>query len=86
MTYQLNKAAARTDQSIVTWSSCEDVACANPRTMAVSRGGKVKTALQILAISWYLWPFPAGLTAKEPEEAVERRRPPRCRAGVGTTT
>jgi CDP-diacylglycerol--glycerol-3-phosphate 3-phosphatidyltransferase len=30
--------------------------------MAVSRGGKVKTALQILAISWYLWPFPAGLS------------------------
>ena len=27
--------------------------------MAASRGGKVKTALQILAISWYLWPFPA---------------------------
>jgi CDP-diacylglycerol--glycerol-3-phosphate 3-phosphatidyltransferase len=27
-----------------------------------SRGGKVKTALQILAIAWYLWPFPAGWT------------------------
>jgi CDP-diacylglycerol--glycerol-3-phosphate 3-phosphatidyltransferase len=27
-----------------------------------SRGGKVKTALQILAIAWYLWPFPTGWT------------------------
>lgn len=26
-----------------------------------SRGGKVKTALQILAIVWYLWPFPPVL-------------------------
>jgi CDP-diacylglycerol--glycerol-3-phosphate 3-phosphatidyltransferase len=26
--------------------------------IAASRGGKIKTALQILAISWYLWPFP----------------------------
>jgi CDP-diacylglycerol--glycerol-3-phosphate 3-phosphatidyltransferase len=26
-----------------------------------SRGGKVKTALQIAAISWYLWPVPAPL-------------------------
>jgi CDP-diacylglycerol--glycerol-3-phosphate 3-phosphatidyltransferase len=24
-----------------------------------SRGGKIKTALQILAIAWYLWPFDA---------------------------
>ncbi|GAA5181721.1 hypothetical protein GCM10023322_17050 [Rugosimonospora acidiphila] len=24
-----------------------------------SRGGKIKTALQILAIAWYLWPFSA---------------------------
>jgi len=30
--------------------------------MAASRGGKIKTALQILAISWYLWPFPARLS------------------------
>jgi CDP-diacylglycerol--glycerol-3-phosphate 3-phosphatidyltransferase len=30
--------------------------------LAASRGGKVKTALQILAISWYLWPFPARLS------------------------
>lgn len=29
--------------------------------MAASRGGKAKTALQILAILWYLWPVPAGL-------------------------
>jgi CDP-diacylglycerol--glycerol-3-phosphate 3-phosphatidyltransferase len=25
-----------------------------------SRGGKIKTVLQIIAISWYLWPFPAA--------------------------
>lgn len=25
-----------------------------------SRGGKIKTVLQITAISWYLWPFPAA--------------------------
>ncbi len=29
--------------------------------IAASRGGKVKTALQILAIVWYLWPVPAAL-------------------------
>jgi CDP-diacylglycerol---glycerol-3-phosphate 3-phosphatidyltransferase len=29
--------------------------------MAASRGGKLKTALQILAIVWYLWPVPAAL-------------------------
>ncbi|MFJ6197159.1 CDP-diacylglycerol--glycerol-3-phosphate 3-phosphatidyltransferase [Micromonospora sp. NPDC092111] len=29
--------------------------------IAASRGGKIKTALQILAIAWYLWPMPAGL-------------------------
>ena len=28
-----------------------------------SRGGKVKTALQVLAISWYLWPFPDPVAA-----------------------
>ncbi|WBB81840.1 CDP-diacylglycerol--glycerol-3-phosphate 3-phosphatidyltransferase [Micromonospora sp. WMMD882] len=28
--------------------------------IAASRGGKAKTALQILAIVWYLWPMPAG--------------------------
>ena len=27
-----------------------------------SRGGKLKTVLQIAAISWYLWPFPAPLS------------------------
>jgi CDP-diacylglycerol--glycerol-3-phosphate 3-phosphatidyltransferase len=31
-----------------------------------SRGGKVKTALQIAAISWYLWPMPAWLGAVGP--------------------
>jgi CDP-diacylglycerol---glycerol-3-phosphate 3-phosphatidyltransferase len=34
--------------------------------MAASRGGKVKTALQILAIAWYLWPMPDGLAAVGP--------------------
>jgi CDP-diacylglycerol---glycerol-3-phosphate 3-phosphatidyltransferase len=34
--------------------------------MGASRGGKVKTALQILAITWYLWPFPSGLAAIGP--------------------
>jgi len=29
--------------------------------IAASRGGKAKTAVQILAIVWYLWPVPAGL-------------------------
>jgi CDP-diacylglycerol---glycerol-3-phosphate 3-phosphatidyltransferase len=28
--------------------------------IAASRGGKAKTALQVLAIVWYLWPVPAG--------------------------
>ena len=39
LTYQLNKAAAHADQSIVTWFSCEDRACNKPRMVAVSRGG-----------------------------------------------
>ncbi|MEV1157544.1 CDP-diacylglycerol--glycerol-3-phosphate 3-phosphatidyltransferase [Micromonospora chokoriensis] len=34
--------------------------------IAASRGGKVKTALQILAIAWYLWPMPAALAAVGP--------------------
>ncbi|SDY51236.1 CDP-diacylglycerol--glycerol-3-phosphate 3-phosphatidyltransferase [Micromonospora pattaloongensis] len=34
--------------------------------IAASRGGKAKTALQILAIVWYLWPFPAALAAVGP--------------------
>lgn len=34
--------------------------------MAASRGGKAKTALQIAAIAWYLWPFPAGMAAVGP--------------------
>lgn len=29
--------------------------------IAASRGGKIKTALQTLAIVWYLWPMPAPL-------------------------
>ncbi|MEV4842462.1 CDP-diacylglycerol--glycerol-3-phosphate 3-phosphatidyltransferase [Micromonospora matsumotoense] len=31
--------------------------------IAASRGGKLKTALQVLAIAWYLWPMPAALAA-----------------------
>ncbi|NYF57614.1 CDP-diacylglycerol--glycerol-3-phosphate 3-phosphatidyltransferase [Micromonospora purpureochromogenes] len=34
--------------------------------IAASRGGKIKTALQILAITWYLWPMPADLAAVGP--------------------
>jgi CDP-diacylglycerol---glycerol-3-phosphate 3-phosphatidyltransferase len=34
--------------------------------IAASRGGKVKTALQVLAIGWYLWPFPEPLSAAGP--------------------
>ena len=34
--------------------------------IAASRGGKIKTALQILAIAWYLWPMPAPLAAVGP--------------------
>ncbi|WP_319463905.1 CDP-diacylglycerol--glycerol-3-phosphate 3-phosphatidyltransferase [Micromonospora sp. RTP1Z1] len=34
--------------------------------IAASRGGKIKTALQILAITWYLWPMPAALTGVGP--------------------
>ncbi|MER6594356.1 MULTISPECIES: CDP-diacylglycerol--glycerol-3-phosphate 3-phosphatidyltransferase [Micromonospora] len=34
--------------------------------IAASRGGKIKTALQILAITWYLWPLPADLAAVGP--------------------
>ncbi|BFU42958.1 CDP-diacylglycerol--glycerol-3-phosphate 3-phosphatidyltransferase [Krasilnikovia sp. MM14-A1004] len=31
-----------------------------------SRGGKVKTALQIAAIAWYLWPMPESLVSVGP--------------------
>ncbi|TDB70148.1 MULTISPECIES: CDP-diacylglycerol--glycerol-3-phosphate 3-phosphatidyltransferase [unclassified Micromonospora] len=34
--------------------------------IAASRGGKVKTALQVLAITWYLWPMPAVLAGVGP--------------------
>ncbi|HLU34074.1 MAG TPA: CDP-diacylglycerol--glycerol-3-phosphate 3-phosphatidyltransferase [Natronosporangium sp.] len=34
--------------------------------MAASRGGKVKTGLQILAIGWYLWPMPEALVPVGP--------------------
>lgn len=34
--------------------------------IAASRGGKAKTALQILAIAWYLWPFPDPAAAVAP--------------------
>ncbi|NUR72654.1 MAG: CDP-diacylglycerol--glycerol-3-phosphate 3-phosphatidyltransferase [Hamadaea sp.] len=34
--------------------------------IAASRGGKVKTVLQIAAITWYLWPFGSPLSAVGP--------------------
>ncbi|WP_422774852.1 CDP-diacylglycerol--glycerol-3-phosphate 3-phosphatidyltransferase [Plantactinospora sp. WMMC1484] len=34
--------------------------------IAASRGGKAKTAVQILAIVWYLWPVPASLAGVGP--------------------
>jgi len=34
--------------------------------IAASRGGKIKTALQTLAIVWYLWPFNSGLASVGP--------------------
>jgi CDP-diacylglycerol---glycerol-3-phosphate 3-phosphatidyltransferase len=34
--------------------------------IAASRGGKIKTALQILAIAWYLWPFPPRVAQVAP--------------------
>jgi CDP-diacylglycerol---glycerol-3-phosphate 3-phosphatidyltransferase len=36
------------------------------RVIAASRGGKLKTALQSLAIAWYVWPFPSGLARVGP--------------------
>ncbi|MER7889690.1 CDP-diacylglycerol--glycerol-3-phosphate 3-phosphatidyltransferase [Micromonospora sp. NPDC048909] len=34
--------------------------------IAASRGGKIKTALQILAIAWYFWPMPDALAPVGP--------------------
>ncbi|MEV0644229.1 CDP-diacylglycerol--glycerol-3-phosphate 3-phosphatidyltransferase [Phytomonospora sp. NPDC050363] len=34
--------------------------------IAASRGGKVKTVLQIAAIAWYLWPWPEALVGVGP--------------------
>ena len=34
--------------------------------IAASRGGKIKTALQTLAIVWYLWPFDSSLAQVGP--------------------
>jgi CDP-diacylglycerol--glycerol-3-phosphate 3-phosphatidyltransferase len=34
--------------------------------IAASRGGKIKTALQIVAIVWYLWPVPATISGVGP--------------------
>jgi CDP-diacylglycerol--glycerol-3-phosphate 3-phosphatidyltransferase len=34
--------------------------------IAASRGGKIKTAVQILAIVWYLWPAPSALAGIGP--------------------
>jgi CDP-diacylglycerol--glycerol-3-phosphate 3-phosphatidyltransferase len=36
------------------------------QVLAAGRGGKVKTALQILAIAWYIWPMPGPLTKAGP--------------------
>lgn len=34
--------------------------------IAADRGGKLKTVLQITAVAWYLWPWPAPLDAVGP--------------------
>ena len=34
--------------------------------IAASRGGKAKTVLQIAAIAWYLWPWPASVAVVGP--------------------
>jgi len=34
--------------------------------IAASHGGKIKTGLQILAIFWFLWPFPSPIDAVGP--------------------
>jgi CDP-diacylglycerol--glycerol-3-phosphate 3-phosphatidyltransferase len=34
--------------------------------IGASRGGKIKTAVQILAIAWYLWPFPSRVAEVGP--------------------
>jgi CDP-diacylglycerol---glycerol-3-phosphate 3-phosphatidyltransferase len=34
--------------------------------LPASRGGKVKTVLQLVAISWYIWPFPPNLAEVGP--------------------
>ena len=34
--------------------------------IAADRGGKLKTVLQITAVSWYLWPWPSPLDAVGP--------------------
>jgi len=38
----------------------------NYGVIPASRGGKLKTVLQIAAIAWYIWPFPAPLDAVGP--------------------
>ena len=40
--------------------------CIRYGVIPASRGGKAKTVLQILAITWYIWPFPAALAAVGP--------------------
>ncbi len=46
--YDLAAAGGRTDQSLVTWFTCADAACAHPERLAVSRGDQ---PLRELAIS-----------------------------------
>lgn len=39
---------------------------ARKTVVAADRGGKLKTVLQITAVAWYLWPWPAPLDAVGP--------------------
>lgn len=47
--YGLNLAPRRRDQSLITWSLCEDRTCAAARTVAVSRGGEPLRRLPLTA-------------------------------------
>lgn len=47
LAYDLDLAAGRTDQSLVTWFACEDADCARPERIAVSRGDAPLTELAV---------------------------------------
>ncbi len=47
--YRLNLAPRRRDQSVITWSLCEDKTCAKARKIAVSRGGEPLARLPLTA-------------------------------------